>query len=784
VKALSWGAGSTDPAPLERALEEVAPPPAPEPQRPNAGGFEPFEHANTGDRRDRNPALLVRNCPQLLAAGLPSATRHSWWHMLGVMRFCQQGREAAHLISQADKARYNARELDRQFDSIKSGPPRCSTFEGANPEPCSRCRFRDQVSSPVQLNFSAPPPEASEAPEAPELEPGVPDKPDETLVPYKDEEFEVEPGRGVFQLIPSKIEGEPPRRVLINRHEFYLRDIHVETEEVKAQVFMVFLVKSPSTPFRVVRFSMTENYAGQGMTVWLGNNRLLPVSPDYNKQMRRFMGSYIASLQERDATERKTHFGWGYYTETSTGKHKEGFVIGNVMYTPDGRKNVALDERCERIARREYISVGSLDAWSVVPKLYRVLDQKEGQLFMCASFAAPFMRLGTGTAANLIMHLWDARGGKGKTSLLQAVNSVWGHPVALTSSKSDTLSARYQVLTLRHNLPYCMDELTTMKDHELSNLLYDVANGMEKRKSKSSGADLVSTGEWSTITMLTSNRSVYEILRGISMQTTAESMRVIEIPCRFQNYAGTEAGPRIESVMRLLHENYGLAGPAFMEGLITRRPEAFERVAEQALEWDNRVRCLSEERFWTYGFGIVLAVGRLACEEGYLDYDIDALGGWIEDELLPAMRAGIGSSTADGSSIMTMFLNENLDSTLVVVAADRPKRPDRQNTVVTVPEEGDGWLVREPRRSLHIRLELDTRTFYVGARHLEAWCREKRLSVEAVLEGLMETGKYKKGERFTWMLGRGVGRLSTGGVICYKFRNLEAEHDYAKNDPK
>jgi hypothetical protein len=347
----------------------------------------------------------------------------------------------------------------------------------------------------------------------------------------------------------------------------------------------------------------------------------------------------------------------------------------------------------------------------------------------------------------------------------------------LTSAKNDTLSARYQMLGARKNLPYCMDELTTMKDTELSNMLFDIANGMEKHKSKIGGAELVNTGHWATTTFLTSNRSIYEMMRGLSMQTTAESMRVVEIPCRFRNYSGTRDGAAIERVLRLMESNYGLAGPAFMNALFTTRPESFSEVGDMAADWDGRMRKSPEERFWTYGLGLVLAVGRLARETGFLNYDMDALEEWVTGELFPRLRMGVRSSVLDGQAIMTMFLNENLDSTLVVASRERKGKHSPE-----MDHAGDGWIVHEPTRELHIRLELDTRTFAVQARYLENWCLEHRLSAATVLEELAAGGKRPDPEKRLVVLGRGVSRLSSGQLACYIFRDLEVPDAFATFD--
>jgi hypothetical protein len=378
------------------------------------------------------------------------------------------------------------------------------------------------------------------------------------------------------------------------------------------------------------------------------------------------------------------------------------------------------------------------------------------------------MRFGEGTAKNIILSLWDSRGGKGKTSLLRVVNSVWGHPQYLTSSKTDTLSSRYQVLGARRNLPFCMDELTTMNDHDLTNLLFDIVNGLEKRKSQSSGVDLADTGYWETITFLTSNRSVYELLKDKSAQTTAEKMRAIEIKCEFRNYAGTPTGEYISRCISLLEFNYGLAGRYFIQKCLNN-PSVFEDVTKKVSVWDREVRLTAEERFWTIGLGLILEVGRLVVSLGLLNYDLDSLDEWVRKDLIPGLRYKVQDSIVTESFLLGEFLNERLDCLLVVKAGDKPKRED-ENVMF------DNYVSRMPTKSLQVRLELDTRTMYIGVREFDTWCITRRLSIDTVLQGLVTDGIYDpiKGKS-SYNLAKGVPILGNSRRLCYKFINAPDE---------
>jgi hypothetical protein len=405
--------------------------------------------------------------------------------------------------------------------------------------------------------------------------------------------------------------------------------------------------------------------------------------------------------------------------------------------------------------------------------MYRVLSQPEGQLFMCAAFAAPLMAKSVGQAKNLILSIWDSHGGKGKSTLLEAVNTVWGHPLHQTCSKNDTLSARYQILGVRRNLPVCMDELTTMKPAEMSALLFTIANGREKRKSNSQGTNLVKTGHWETITMVTTNRSIYEIMQAMSGHTKAEMMRVVEMNCTFKNYAGTEQGQYISEVSKLMERHYGIAGPLFLDWCFQEH-DLFEQIATNADEFAQSIMVNSDERFWGYGLGMILAAGRLACDWGLLNYDMEVLEIWVRSYLIPRMRGSVAGATATGTDVLANFLNANLDNTLAVRYKNRPKNMPSASASVG----NDPYILFAPRARLHIRFELDSKDIYIDKRFLNTWLDNMRLSTETFLADLETAKIYDSvwGKTSRIELGRST-LYNYGKTMCYKFNGQALETD-------
>jgi hypothetical protein len=684
---------------------------------PALPGEDNFDALNR-PKMDWDALPILEGCAQLIKAGDALASRDSWIYMLSVMRYCDQGREIAKQISQQDVARFDEAEFHRQFDSLYSaGPTRCETFRAADPIPCQGCPWLGRATTPIDVGRY------------------VSGLTDDGLVPFHNARFEVVPNEGLYYTGRARGD-EDGGRFLINTNEFYISEVLSDTEGKKEQTWIKFVVRAPGSPKRMVEYSMMEDVGRLNLTKWLGGHRLMPTEYAYIGLMEEFMGSYIAVKQSQVNKEQRSHFGWTSY-RSQDGTQREGFVLGAELYTPEGIKSIKLNERCQSMLEREFVQMGDLETWKLIPEMYKTLDQKEAQLFICGAFAAPFMKFNVGTATNLVMSLWDARGGKGKSSLLQVINSVWGHPKELSCSKNDTLSARFQILSARKNLPVCMDELTTMRDDDLSTLMFDAVNGREKRKSTRSGTGLHTTGSWDTILFVTSNRSIHELLRARSAQTISDSMRVVEIRCEFPNYADTELGAYIEDCLHLLSFNYGVAGAAFMAKCF-ETPEVFKTVAEEARGWDQITRETSDERFWTYGLGTILAVGRLATSWGFLPYDMEALEMWTKETLLPASRSKLKETLQSPESILGTFINDNIPSMLVVHSEHRPFNMP-MNPLETLK---DPYVKRYPTKDLAMRLEADTQTLYVNINFLTYWLISRRLSFEELRAPLVKQGVW------------------------------------------
>ena len=176
-----------------------------------------------------------------------------------------------------------------------------------------------------------------------------------------------------------------------------------------------------------------------------------------------------------------------------------------------------------------------------------------------------------------------------------------------------------------------------------------------------------------------------------------------------------------------------------------------------------------------YGIAIPLLAGRVACALGLLDYDMDALTYYCIDELLPSLRRKVKSNKPTGRNMLADFLNDNLDSTLIVQAHTRSDlaRVEKEQGLKPSSFQGgivDRFVVQIPSRKLLIRRELDTNTVFISTRALRDWCKQKCISLDVLLNDLVRQGFTRYGitpKRF--VLASDIADLPQVTQTVYKF---------------
>lgn len=696
-------------------------------------------------RELREVAPIVNGCEQIRTCG--AADYETWRNAARCLTFCKDGFETFHQLSEGDD-RYNVDKCNETWDNIekdKYPPVRCATFEKAHPEVCARCPAHGRVTTPVMLGKK--------------LAVKVDSTPVDNIrgVPFESGGFSVVPHEGIKWTFTNKDGADIT--LTIAPFEFYIMELVIDNRMLTPLRTYKARVVFPDDSYRDFDLVVDEIYASGLAPIRILTQYGIAPEPRFEKPMVEFMRTYIAKVQN-DLTPSfvRDRYGW-YEVQDMSGEHHSEFVVGAQTYTSGGVKVTYLDSRAQAMAEHKMTVSGTLDDWKKIPQLYRELDQKSAQLLMCATFGSVFMPWGIGTATNVMYNFYDTVGGKGKSSLLAALASVWGDPASLPLGRTDTIAAKYQQYSVYHNLPILIDEITGMRVEDMANMLYDLVNGREKNRSNRSGTELQRGGSWQTITVSTSNQSIYEMLKTFREQTLATSMRVIEMRCDFKDYTGDiEVTRKIDSVMTAVHSNYGIAGREFIQQVLADIGNIKTEVLGSVAGFSDKYRQNNDERFWITGLGVALAAGRIAVRMGLLDYDIDALEKWIGEVLLPDMRASVKDSRQSPVSIMADFITDSINNTLTVQAHNRQgKEPP-----VGMP---DPYVAIEPRGSLQIRRELDSNTVIFKKTALARWAEEHGISAATLLDDLKQYPNASITD-VRQDLGQGVLRYSSARQRC------------------
>ena len=696
-------------------------------------------------RELRETAPVVNGCEQIRTCG--AADYETWRNAARCLTFCKDGFETFHQLSEGDD-RYDVDKCNETWDALdknKYPPVLCSTFEKAHPEVCVRCPAHGRVTTPVMLGKK--------------LAVKVDSTPVDNIrgVPFESGGFSVVPHEGIKWTFNNKEGAEVT--LTIAPFEFYIMELVIDNRMLTPLRTYKARVVFPDDSYRDFDLVVDEIYASGLAPIRILTQYGIAPEPRFEKPMVEFMRTYIAKVQN-DLTPSfvRDHYGW-YEVQDLSGEHHSEFVVGAQTYTASGVKVTYLDSRAQAMAEHKMTVSGTLDEWKKIPQLYRELDQKSAQLLMCATFGSVFMPWGIGTATNVMYNFYDTVGGKGKSSLLAALASVWGDPASLPLGRTDTIAAKYQQYSVYHNLPILIDEITGMRVEDMANMLYDLVNGREKNRSNRSGTELQRGGSWQTITVSTSNQSIYEMLKTFREQTLATSMRVIEMRCDFKDYTGdVEVTRKIDSVMTAVHSNYGIAGREFIQQVLADIGNIKTEVLGSVAGFSDKYRQNNDERFWITGLGVALAAGRIAVRMGLLDYDIDALEKWIGEVLLPDMRASVKDSRQSPVSIMADFITDSINNTLTVQAHNRQgKEPP-----VGMP---DPYVAIEPRGSLQIRRELDSNTVIFKKTALARWAEEHGISAATLLDDLKQYPNASITD-VRQDLGQGVLRYSSARQRC------------------
>lgn len=674
-----------------------------------------------------------------------TAGYNEWFYTLSVAANCEDAGVAVHVVSRGHPD-YDPEAVERKAQTIKKSTS-CARFETLEPSLCKGCKFRGKIKSPRQLAYapSAPVTPTSEEEEPTGELPAILEEDTDAdnwrrflgnpPWPYSwhaTEGLEVSPQ-------PDPITGERGPKWIAYQNYLYPRKRIHDRNEGDTIIFHLRLKNDPVREFAVPQMKLLKKedmkaaFAQWGVTA-RGKNF---------DHLLECMTILIEQLQDAKGAETmRQQFGWA----DGMGR----FVLGDQELSAEKNYYSPPSRVTQKLAKFIHPK-GELAKWKEVWSLYGLPGMEPHAFAALSAFGAPLLKFFNQTGA--VINLYNPRSGTGKTTILNAVNSVWGHPKELRLKQDDTMNGRLLWVGILNNLPATMDELTNASASQYSDMLYALSNGKGKERMAASGNELRENNTtWQTITVSTANASFTEKLSVIKDRPEGELMRLFEYPIGLVQLP--EKVNAKELFDRQLMENYGHAGPIFIRYILENLEWVQEICTQMQARIDEEMNLLPKERYWSATIAANIVGGIIARKLGLIDWKVAKVYEWACGQV-NRMRYETIPEAATAQEIIGEFVNKNIDNILVI------NDGDARSGVAPIPS-------RWPRGELKVRIEPNTELMFISVKALREFCVNSQVSYADTVRELKERGIYVKSE--LKRLGKGLPGVGGGPVQALHLR--------------
>lgn len=681
-------------------------------------GLSEVTKALMGNRQSRFKTIMMKTidgkgCAQLehIALNQDSIEEPLWRAGLSIAAHCVDRDEAIHKISNAHSS-YSPDETERKANQTK-GPYTCETFAKLNPEGCNSCPNKGKISSPILLGNEI----IAAEPEAPIIEETPEGKQEKYHVPELPYPYFRGKNGGIYASLKAKGEDGDDEEKVVNIYEHDLYVVKRLKDPIKGDAVWIRL-HLPKDGVREFSMPQTDALTFDKLRDKLAWHGVVAAKKQMDAIMN-YLIAFVKELQHKTQVEiMRTQFGW---TE-----HNDEFILGEKEISADGITYSPPSSTTGSLAG--YLApVGDYDEWKAIVKTYDQPQFEPHAFGFFTAFGAPLLKHLNLKGA--IINLINNTSGTGKSTILKACNSVWGHPEELMLQWKDTQNAMIHRLGVMNNLPVTIDEITKMSGDSFSDLVYGISQGRGKnRMQQHSNEERHNATKWATIALCSSNASFYDKLAALKSTPDGEFMRLIEYRIEATDILSKEEA---DAIFTPLYSHYGHAGIPYAQYLVGNLEDAVDLVMQVQQKIDKAVGFTSRERFWSGAVACNIAGALIAKDLGIIDFDIKRVYDWIISEL-KVMRTEIKAPAQTQSSVIGEFMNDHRKSTLVING-----EVDARTGLGAVP------ILDVKYGELLIRIEPDTKLLYINAKHLRAYCTKNQVTLKDTLKGLEADGIYK-----------------------------------------
>ena len=696
-----------------------------------------------GSSQSRFKTIMVKSvegtgCAQLLHIFDNQTTIDEplWRAGLSIAHQCVDRDKAIHVLS-SKHPDYNSSETERKANETK-GPYTCETFKKLNPAVCEGCTHK--ITSPIQLGKEIV--EATEEDSVvTDLEPATKEAKTYVIPKYPYPFFRGKTG-GIYQRTKDKEENDI--EVLVYPYDFYVVKRMQDPDLGETILLRLHLPKDGVREFIMPLASVLSKekfistVASHGITA-LGK---------LQDSLMYYVTKWVEDLQMHSQAD-KAHKQFGWLEDES------GIIVGDreirateVVYSPPSAPTLPHVPL--------FTPKGDFQIWKDTINVYG----RPGMEYRAFAF---FMGFGTllmkFTALDgFLLNLVSRESGSGKTTILQAINSIYGRPKELLLSPKDTYNSRMSRLGVMQSFAVTMDEITNMPPDQMSQQVYDVTSGRGKNRMRQhENAERSNNTKWQTGMVTSSNRSITDALLSIKNFPDGELKRILEITVKPDPH--DDATWAREHFGKLM-DNYGHAIEPFSQALVGQLPMVKAKMAEVQLRVEQAAEIKNSERYWALAVSLAVAGGTIAKKLGLHDIPIKPVFEYGV-KLIKDTRLQHREYMFDNDEYLGGFLQRHFHEILVING-----NKDARNGLEHGP-------IKEPRGALTARYEPDTKMLYVVARSYRDDCAKTMTNFEETMIPYRKSGALVGIKKKRMTAGTVANTQAPVNSLCFDTTKLE-----------
>ena len=676
-----------------------------------------------------------------------------WRSGLSIAAFCDDAEAAIHNISKRHPD-YEYGKTEAKANAIP-GPHTCKQFEGLRPSGCDDCKHKGKITSPIELGKVI-----LRAKGADNVIQAKSEALGETVT-YLVPDYPYPYFRGKNGGVYKTIKDEDEEAILIYDYDFYL--IEILNDKDAAGFCAWFKRHLPQDGVQEFIAPLTQLLSRDEARKILAAKGIVRNGKQLDEVIYYIMAVIANQQKQKPSTPMYKQYGW-------TADHKK-ILIGNREISAFGIKFVPVSDDLKDV-NPALIKKGSYELWKKAISVYERPGMELRAFGFFCGFGSLLMPFFKSKEKSAVINLYNPESGQGKSTILQAMSSIYGNPemnANLIQVWGDTGNAVINRMGYMNNLPSAVDEFTKVNADQLHEFLKFMATGRGKNRMDSSGKNKERHNDtvFNLISVVSSNTDFRTVVFSENAKASGEMARFLQIRIDEDKTLTKE---QADEYFELLFDNFGHAGEIYAQWLIANLELVRVKLKETQLIIDKAWNITGRERKYSATLAAVFLGAKIARELGIHNIDPVPVQEAVR-EALNASRVQIKERDFDAMETLTSFLHENLKNTLVINS-----KVDSRSQLQEAP-------ILRPSNELCVRIEPDTNTIYIGVDTMRTYLKSLgKIELDDFVKKLKEANVLHRRSGDLKVLHKGLD-ISGAGKRCLWIDNSTFEDIKLDNLP-